>query len=341
MAIAALGVHTAAMLAVIAAIALLVYEWVGLAFLRRGWINLDLVWTAALAASGAVLLATSEPPRLMTDTGRRGARRPHPGRLRRRLLDRADLRRAPRLRSRRCLPRVRRDRAPPHRPRRAAGRLEDRLHQPHDLGRIRRARPDLGPDVRHDGRAGGPEPRPGALPHRRTGRAPHRAGDRAALRRPAASGHGREGAARLHRRRRARLRDRAVGLSGLALHGGRHGRRLRPARPPAPRPASPRSREDRPGWLAKLADFEIALFRDGVEIDRGIGRERARRAALGAAATSCAAWRIIRSAGRCGRATSSRPARSRAPFRSAPASAGRTRISGLPLAGMDIAFVER
>jgi hypothetical protein len=55
--LAALGVHTAAMLAVIAAVSLLVYRFVGLAFLRRGWINLDLVWSAALTASGAVLLA--------------------------------------------------------------------------------------------------------------------------------------------------------------------------------------------------------------------------------------------------------------------------------------------
>jgi hypothetical protein len=55
-ALAALGVHTATMLATIAAIALVVYNFVGVAFLRRGWINLDLVWSAALVASGAVLL---------------------------------------------------------------------------------------------------------------------------------------------------------------------------------------------------------------------------------------------------------------------------------------------
>ena len=52
----ALGVHTLAMLAVIATVSLLVYHYVGLAFLRRGWVNLDLVWSAALTASGAVLL---------------------------------------------------------------------------------------------------------------------------------------------------------------------------------------------------------------------------------------------------------------------------------------------
>jgi len=54
--LAAVGVHTLAMLATTGAIAVVVYEWLGLAFLRRGWINLDLVWTAALVATGAILL---------------------------------------------------------------------------------------------------------------------------------------------------------------------------------------------------------------------------------------------------------------------------------------------
>jgi hypothetical protein len=54
--LAAIGVHTLAMLAVTGAIALLVYEWIGLAFLRRGWFNLDLLWTAALVVTGLVLL---------------------------------------------------------------------------------------------------------------------------------------------------------------------------------------------------------------------------------------------------------------------------------------------
>jgi len=53
-----IGVHTGAMLLVIAAIAIIVYEWVGLAFLRRGWINLDLLWSVALAASGVYMLIT-------------------------------------------------------------------------------------------------------------------------------------------------------------------------------------------------------------------------------------------------------------------------------------------
>jgi hypothetical protein len=35
-----------------------VYQWVGVAFLRRGWLNLDLVWSIALAATGLLLLVT-------------------------------------------------------------------------------------------------------------------------------------------------------------------------------------------------------------------------------------------------------------------------------------------
>lgn len=55
-ALAAIGVHAAAMLATIGTISLVVYKWIGVAFLRRGWINLDLVWMIALIACGAVLL---------------------------------------------------------------------------------------------------------------------------------------------------------------------------------------------------------------------------------------------------------------------------------------------
>jgi hypothetical protein len=54
---AAVGVHTLAMLATIATISIVVYRWVGVAFLRRGWVNLDLVWCAALLSCGAWLLA--------------------------------------------------------------------------------------------------------------------------------------------------------------------------------------------------------------------------------------------------------------------------------------------
>ena len=54
-ALAAVAVHTLAMLLATAALAALVYDWVGVAVLRRGWINLDLLWTAALVATGLIL----------------------------------------------------------------------------------------------------------------------------------------------------------------------------------------------------------------------------------------------------------------------------------------------
>ncbi|EIM28390.1 hypothetical protein [Microvirga lotononidis] len=53
---AALAVHTGAMLAVIGTVSLVVYDQ-GLAFLRRGWVNLDVLWSVALAGGGIVLLA--------------------------------------------------------------------------------------------------------------------------------------------------------------------------------------------------------------------------------------------------------------------------------------------
>jgi|SRR5262245_5420302 len=53
------GVHSLAMLTTIALIAALIYEWVGLAVLRSAWVNVDLLWTLALAATGLVLLALS------------------------------------------------------------------------------------------------------------------------------------------------------------------------------------------------------------------------------------------------------------------------------------------
>ena len=54
--LAAIWVHTLAMLVVTGVVAVVVYERVGLAFLRRGWINLDLPWTVALVATGLILL---------------------------------------------------------------------------------------------------------------------------------------------------------------------------------------------------------------------------------------------------------------------------------------------
>lgn len=42
------AVHTAAMLVVMGTVALIVYEVVGVGFLRRGWVNVDRVWAGAL-----------------------------------------------------------------------------------------------------------------------------------------------------------------------------------------------------------------------------------------------------------------------------------------------------
>jgi hypothetical protein len=55
-AFAAVGLHSAAMLAVTAVIAFAVYRWIGLAILRTAWVNVDLVWTGALATTGILLL---------------------------------------------------------------------------------------------------------------------------------------------------------------------------------------------------------------------------------------------------------------------------------------------
>jgi hypothetical protein len=55
MALAAVGLHTLATLAVTGLVALTVHDWLGLAVLRRGWINFDLLWTGALVATGFVL----------------------------------------------------------------------------------------------------------------------------------------------------------------------------------------------------------------------------------------------------------------------------------------------
>ncbi len=54
-ALAAIAVHMSAMLLVMGLIAVIVYQWVGLGFLRRGWINLDMIWTSALVATAILL----------------------------------------------------------------------------------------------------------------------------------------------------------------------------------------------------------------------------------------------------------------------------------------------
>jgi hypothetical protein len=57
--LSAVAVHSTALLATTAAVAVVVYEWLGLAALRTAWINFDRIWVAALALSGGVLLVTT------------------------------------------------------------------------------------------------------------------------------------------------------------------------------------------------------------------------------------------------------------------------------------------
>jgi hypothetical protein len=54
----AITVHVGAMLLVMGVIAVLVYEKLGLSFLRKAWINSDQVWAAAFVAAGVVTLFT-------------------------------------------------------------------------------------------------------------------------------------------------------------------------------------------------------------------------------------------------------------------------------------------
>ena len=54
--LAAVGVHTLAMLVITGLIAVVVYEWLGVGVLKRGWINFDLLWIVMLAATGILLL---------------------------------------------------------------------------------------------------------------------------------------------------------------------------------------------------------------------------------------------------------------------------------------------
>ena len=52
----ATGFHAVGYLAVTACVAVLVFEKLGVGILRRAWINLDLIWSAALVATGALTL---------------------------------------------------------------------------------------------------------------------------------------------------------------------------------------------------------------------------------------------------------------------------------------------
>ena len=52
----AVGVHTVGYLVVTVLVAAVVYEKVGLAVLRRAWVNVDLIWAGALVVSGLLTL---------------------------------------------------------------------------------------------------------------------------------------------------------------------------------------------------------------------------------------------------------------------------------------------
>jgi hypothetical protein len=54
----AITVHVGAMLAVMGVVALLVYEKLGLTFLRKAWINSDQFWAAAFVLAGLVTFLT-------------------------------------------------------------------------------------------------------------------------------------------------------------------------------------------------------------------------------------------------------------------------------------------
>ena len=54
---AAVAIHTLAMFGVMAAVAVIVFEKVGVSILRRGWFNLDRAWAIVLIVAGILTLA--------------------------------------------------------------------------------------------------------------------------------------------------------------------------------------------------------------------------------------------------------------------------------------------
>jgi hypothetical protein len=54
--LAAATLHTAALLLVMGLVAIVVYERLGVAFLRRAWLNVDLLWTITLLLAGVITL---------------------------------------------------------------------------------------------------------------------------------------------------------------------------------------------------------------------------------------------------------------------------------------------
>jgi len=58
-ALAAVALHTVAMLVATGTIAILVYHWLGVAILKRTWINFDILWIAMLILAGLLLIWTA------------------------------------------------------------------------------------------------------------------------------------------------------------------------------------------------------------------------------------------------------------------------------------------
>jgi len=56
LALLATAVHTLGYLVVMLICAVVVYEWVGLAILRKAWLNLDGVWAVALVITGVATM---------------------------------------------------------------------------------------------------------------------------------------------------------------------------------------------------------------------------------------------------------------------------------------------
>ena len=56
-ALLATGLHAIGYLIVTAVVALVVFEKLGVGLLRRAWFNLDLIWAAALVATGVLTLS--------------------------------------------------------------------------------------------------------------------------------------------------------------------------------------------------------------------------------------------------------------------------------------------
>jgi hypothetical protein len=57
--LAAAGVHTIAMVLVMALCAVVVYEFVGVNVLRRAWFNVDRLWAAVMVGAGALTIAVT------------------------------------------------------------------------------------------------------------------------------------------------------------------------------------------------------------------------------------------------------------------------------------------